>query len=115
MPAGIYDMTIEQGATFALNLTLQDANGDPFDLTGYTGRGQLRTRYSDVSPLVNFTVTVPQHNTLPSEGKLSIGLTAAQTAALPPRALVYDIELVKNAEVIRILQGRADISPEVTR
>jgi hypothetical protein len=115
MPAGIYDMTIEQGATFALNLTLQDADGDPFDLTGYTGRAQLRVRYSDASPLVSFTVTVPQVGTLATEGKLSVGLTATQTANLPPRALVYDLELVKNADVIRILQGRAEVSPEVTR
>lgn len=113
MPAAIYDMTIEQGANFDLTLTLRTPTDAPYDLTGYTGRGQLRTSYSAAEPAAAFAVSIPAPAT---SGTVKVSLTAAQTASLPARSLVYDIELV-NADgyVLRIIQGTADVSPEATR
>ena len=34
--AAIANLSIDQGATFTSDVTVTDANGNPFDLTGYT-------------------------------------------------------------------------------
>ena len=38
MAAGRYSFTIEQGATFQLELQYKDANQTPINLTNYSGR-----------------------------------------------------------------------------
>ena len=56
--AGVYDLKINKGATFVVGLTLKKANGLLFDLTGYTGRCQIRKTHDSseviVSPSVAF-------------------------------------------------------------
>jgi hypothetical protein len=47
--AARYDITIEQGASFELPLTLQHSNGTVYNLTGYTGRGQIRKYHRSAS------------------------------------------------------------------
>jgi hypothetical protein len=43
-------------------------------------------------------------------------ITAAQTSALKAGTYVYDLELeAPNGEVIRLIEGRFVITPEVTR
>ena len=42
MSAGRYSFTIEQGTTFQLELIYKDSNQTPINLTGYSGRMQLR-------------------------------------------------------------------------
>ena len=34
--AAIANLIIDQGANFSSDVTVKDANGNPFDLTGYT-------------------------------------------------------------------------------
>jgi len=122
--AGRYDITIEQGADFELPLTLQHSDGTAYNLTGYTGRGQIRKYHRSATITVSFTVTIPTPLTLPTTGQLTISLTAVQTAAIPAGELitderskyVYDIEIVSGAGTVkRILDGFAFISPEVSR
>ena len=40
--AAVYDITIEQGATFRLSLVWKDSSNVPVNLTGYTARMQVR-------------------------------------------------------------------------
>ena len=42
MPAGYADQFIEQGTTFTSDLTLNDVNGQPYNLNGFTVRSQAR-------------------------------------------------------------------------
>ena len=39
--AAIANLTIDQGATFSSDVTVKDANGNPFNLTGYTAAAKL--------------------------------------------------------------------------
>jgi hypothetical protein len=112
--AGIYDIRINQGSTFVLGLTLKKANGLLFDLTGYTGRGQIRKEHSSTSALISFSVAFDSDR---KSGKMSIGLSATQTAALTASSGVYDLELVDptGTVVSRIIEGKVRISHEVTR
>ncbi len=118
--AGRYDITIEQGATFSLPLSLKNSDNTAFNLTGYTGRGQIRKYHRSTTIVASFTVTI---SVTPTDGTLTVTMTAAETAALAcgetiiedKSKYVYDIEIVAGAVVKRILDGYAYVSPEVTR
>jgi len=116
MAAAQYDITIEQGATFRLDLVWRDSNNNPVDLNGYSARMQVRASYTD---------SVVQLNLTSSNGAIVLGgalgtivVTGAATATddIPIRAGVYDLELeASDGTVTRLVQGKVRISPEVTR
>lgn len=112
----LFDLTINQGATFELTITWNDSNGDPINLTGYTARMQVRETYSSSSTIISLTqasgITLGG-----AAGTIAILISATTTAALTaPFSGVYDLELVSGAGVVtRVLQGAAVVTPEVTR
>jgi hypothetical protein len=122
MPAAYHRITVEQGASFALDITYADSAGDAIDLTGYSGRGQIRLTAQTGTTLASFTVTV----TDAEAGEVSVTLPASAlsgNAAITGTThddyteAVYDIELytAADANVIRLLHGPCRISPEVTK
>ena len=118
--AGQHDITIEQGATWRLQLTWQDSLGNPIDLTHYTARMQVREAYVSSGTWLSLTSAEGGGITLGgTSGTIIITATATQTAAIPVRGNVqgvWDLELVQNNEpVVRLIAGAAFISPEVTR
>ena len=112
MPAGIYNITIEQGATFEITLTIKQGDGNPVDLSGYTARSQIREKVSSLAAAGAFVVTFPEPRT---EGKLKMSLAASATALLPARVYAYDLELESAGRVERLLEGKVVVSAEVTR
>lgn len=108
--ATVNNLVIDQGTTFSLTITVADSNGNPLDLTGYTLRAQLRKSYGSTS-YTNFTTA----SATPSDGELTISLTAAQTSGLRAGRYVYDIEIDNEGEVTRVLEGIITVTPEVTR
>jgi|TARA_R110002074_G_scaffold1229_3_gene7367 hypothetical protein len=112
MSAGTYNLVVDQGSSFALDLIIKQS-GAALNLTNYTGRGQLRTSHSAGSTAASFTVT----KTNASGGALKIELSPATTAGLAAGQYVYDLEIytANNAIVKRILQGDLTLTPEVTR
>ncbi len=126
MAAGENDITVEQGSTYKKLLTFyQDtAQTITVDLTGYTFRGQIRTRYDGSSALASFTFTLRDQTT--NEGEVYVEVSATDTALIPVNSstkaghaltkYTYDWELIKpNGEVNRFAEGLCYISPEATR
>lgn len=112
MPAAIYNITIEKGATFARTLYIKDAAGVAVDITGETYRGAIRDSYTAVSK-IDFTCTV----TNAALGEVTVVMAATTTATInfADNKGVYDIERAKvDTTVDRILQGSVKISPEAT-
>lgn len=117
MSAGTYDIVIEQGATYALPVTITVPG---VDYTGYTARAKVRDLFTSAgTTLVSFTVT----NGAQSVGSyaLTLSLTATQTAALSATASgrnyaigFWDLEIVSGATVNRILQGKVTLAMEAT-
>ena len=56
MSAGTYNLVIDQGSSFALDLIIKEA-GSALNLTNYTGRAQLRTTVTASSVSATFTIT----------------------------------------------------------
>jgi len=108
MAAGVYNLTIEQGSTWQLNLSVDsDNSGTDLDITNYTFSPKIAKSYYDESP-----VTMTYSITSPTTGKVKLSLTAAQTADLDPNIeYVWDCDMTSPADVTtRLLQGRATIS-----
>ena len=112
MSAGTYNLVIDQGSDFALDLVIKEG-GTALNLLNYTGRAQLRTSVDASSASATFTVT----KTNASGGALKMELAAATSSALAAGQYVYDLEIYTSSDAIvkRILQGDVTITPEVTR
>lgn len=115
MTAGIYNATIDQGATWSVTITYTDSAGAPINLTGYTAAMQVRQQYS--SEVADLTLTSPSGGIVitPLTGVVVITMTAAQTGALEEGYYVYDVELKSGSYTERLIQGQLTVAPEVTR
>lgn len=112
MSAGTYNLVIDQGSDFALDLVIKEA-GTALNLSNYSGRAQLRTSVDASSASASFSVTV----TNAANGALKMQLAAATSAALTAGQYVYDLEIytANDSIVKRIIQGNVTLTPEVTR
>ena len=112
MSAGTYNLVIDQGSDFALDLVIKQS-GSALNLTNYTGRAQLRTSVTASSASATFTVT----KTNAAGGALKMELSASTSSSLAAGQYVYDLEIFTSGDAIvkRIIQGEVTITPEVTR
>ena len=108
--AQVQNIYIDQGTTFALTVGVADQLGNPKDLTEYTAAAQMRKSYY-TSAATSFTAEI----TGPTDGEVTISLTATQTSMLKAGRYVYDIEITSSEEVVRVLEGIVVVNPEVTR
>lgn len=114
MTPGKYNMICPQGATFTKRLTwtIDDV---PVDLTGYIGRMQARTSYSNkCQPIFNIT-TENNGISVDDEGNIDLLISSEDTEVFVPKEYIYDLELEKNNVVYRILEGKFIVTPEVTK
>jgi hypothetical protein len=115
MTAGIYVLTLDQGANFNLELLYKDANNAVINLNGYTAAMQIRKAYDASVKALDLTTENGGIVITGNLGKIAISATATQTAAIPSGEYVYDVEITSGGVVSRILQGNVNVSPEVTR
>ena len=109
--AAIANLTIDQGATFSSDVTVKDANGNAFDLTGYTAAAKLAKGFASTRTRTDFTTTIAADAT---SGVVTLSLTATQTAALDAERYVYDLEITSGATVTRVIEGIITVRPQVT-
>ena len=129
MQAGVYDIHIDQGADWSLNLTWKDGTGTPVNLTGYTARLQIRKSYDASTTKLSLTSSGGGIVLGGSGGTVAITATKTQTTAIAldylslfwnddkqAQRMVYDLEMESSGGVVtRLLQGAAFVYPEVTR
>ena len=109
--ADFVEIQIEAGATFTTQVTVNDANGNPKDLTDYTARSQLRKSYYSTTS-VNFEIVI----TDPASGEIEMSLSASETANIRAGRYVYDVEIEDSSNTVtRIFEGIATVLPNVTR
>jgi len=115
MAAGVYNFVCEQGATFEKVLTLRDANGDLYDFTGCTARMHVRRDHKATDVLISLTTENNRLTLGDEEGTIEFFIAADDTSAIA-RDGVYDLEVeTAGGHVYRLLKGRFDLDPEVTR
>lgn len=108
---GNYDLSIYEGDTVKFTVTVKDSNNAAVNLTGYTAKAQLKTSYTDASP-INFVTAI----TSPTTGVVTISLAPATTAALDPsKSYIWDFQLTEpSGDVRTYLAGDVTVIPEVT-
>ena len=111
------EITIDQGSDVTIQLELIDENGAKKDLAGHSVAAKMKKNYnSGDSDTTSFTTIISNV----TGGIASINLTNTQTNALKPGRYVYDAELSFNDSagdtiVERILEGRIQVTPSVTK
>jgi hypothetical protein len=116
MPAAVYDLFIEQGATFVKTITWNDSAGTPVDLTGYTARMQFRSSVNSSTILFSATTENSRITLGGALGTIDITFSATDTTAFAFVSAVYDLELQSGTGfVTRLLEGGVEVSKEVTR
>lgn len=106
----ITNLAIDQGTTYSVTVSVTDDTGSARDLTGYTGRAQLKRSYY-TNTNTAFTITINN----PTGGEIVLSLTADQTTALKAGRYVYDLEIANSTIVERVIEGIVTIYPEVTK
>jgi len=112
MAAGTYDIVIDQGSDFAIQIAISEG-GVATTIQTHSARAQLRPSPTSSTKTADFTCTI----TDASEGKIKMSLSNSTTASIASGKYYYDLELVntQNSTVTRLLQGVARVTPEVTR
>ena len=111
MTAGIYDIVIDQGADFSVQLDLKN-NGSAVNLTGFTAAAQLRPTPTSSTKSADFSINFTDR----ANGQLKLEMTNSTTAGLSPGKYYYDLETTSGGGVkTRFLQGVARVTPNVTR
>ena len=112
--AAIANLIIDQGASFSTDVTVKDANGNAFNLTGYTAEAKLAKGYSSTRTRTTITSTISSD---PTSGIVSLSLTPTQTNSLDaPERYVYDVEITQTSSgnVTRVIEGLISVRPNVT-
>jgi hypothetical protein len=106
------NLDVEAGATWnAYSFQYLDDDGvTPIDLTTWTGKVQVRETPTSASYVFQVTPT------LDAAGNVSFEFTATQTALLTNYQYVWACELyASNGDVVRLIEGKIFVSPEVVR
>ena len=106
------NIAIDQGSDFETEIKVEDATGNPADLTGYIITGQIRKTHSSTTS-TSFICTLSNA----AGGVVKIALGNATTNGLKAGRYVYDVEAQNGVggSITRIIEGQVIVTPGVTR
>jgi hypothetical protein len=104
------NLRLMQGKYWSTIMTIKDATGKPFDVTGYIFRGQIRK--TATSPLAaSFVFTILDA----VAGSVRAELLSDQTSKLTAPKYVYDWEYADaQGEEHALVKGNVNVTAEVT-
>ena len=104
------NIIIDQGTDYSTIIDITDDNGDPIDLTDYTGSAYIRKHFSSSTHYAFDTVTCY------ANGSVKIAMGSVTSANIPAGRYVYDCNLVTSGNTAtRIVEGILTVTPAVTR
>lgn len=110
---GVFDISMQAGEDYRLQLTLKDGNGAAMNLTGYSYRAQFRQAPAPTGALYATYSTVMVS---PTTGRLDVRLSKAQTNTNTGRSGVWDLQQTEpGGNVSYILTGKTVVKPTATR
>jgi len=111
--AGSYPISIIQGDTFNFNFRLEN-NDEPWDLTSYTAKLQVRKSTFDTNKLLD--LSTGSGITLNNLGEVSCTASSTITSTIPTGRWLYDFELTSaGGQKTTILQDVFIVGPQVTQ
>lgn len=108
----VTNITINGGTDFSQVYELEDSTTNAaLNLSGYSVKSEMR-KHPSASGVTTFTSEIFSEST----GKIKIGLSTSQTAALKEGRYVYDVVITDPYSVMsRVVEGTALVSKGVTR
>lgn len=115
-----FDLIINQGCDWYINLTLKDNTGNPINLNGFGGFtfvGEAKLKYSQATPDFSFTFDIADQELYP--GQVWMILNADDTESLPLTEFtqyLYEVDMTDpTGKILRILHGHADVTAGVIK
>lgn len=112
-----YPITLIRNDDWNREITVNDANGDPFDFTGWEGKAEVRKSASGTSPaVITFDTTLGTPTMTLTSGKITLIADKANTD-INPGTYVWDVQFVDDAGKTRTLikSGPFTITEDVTQ
>ena len=111
--AAIANLTVDQGTSFTSDVTVKDANGNAFNLTGYTANAKMAKGFASTRTRTTITTTVAADATT---GVVTLSLSSTVTAGLDAERYVYDLEITQTSSgnVTRVIEGIITVRPQVS-
>jgi len=119
-----FDLDMQQGATFQLQLIVQDANSNAVNLNGYSALMEIRSSYSNNTIAEKLSVANGEI-TLVGNNMYQLVLPATRTAnvyvdlnnGIPPKSMyVYDLGITDPYGVVtKIMYGSINFYGQVSR
>lgn len=110
MAALSINLVMEQGADFESSFTIQNKDGSPLNLLGYTGVCRMKKSHT-ATEQINLTFSFVNR----TAGVVAISYSGTQTAAVKARRYVYDILLTSgNGYKSRVVEGIIEVRPGVS-
>lgn len=98
------------GDDYTLEFILTDSAGVAVDITGATIKFTARSKFQDVTPIVQKTATV----TDPTAGKFTIAIVKTDVTGTDLLRGYYDIEMTLAGSVTTILSGVVEFNQAAT-
>jgi hypothetical protein len=111
MDTAKYNLHIQSGETVIKQFKLLSANGQPFDLTGYTLQSYIKKDHTSTTASAVFTCSSAN----PAEGLFQLTLPSASSAALTGSCYFYDFRISSGSLTVYPLEGKVVVSPSITR
>ena len=87
MAVYVNNITIRTGEYFSRDFYLDNLDGSPLDLTGYSGSSQIRKHQESLNPTARFLLSFVDR----VNGRIRLTLSSSTTATIKPGRYVYDI------------------------
>ena len=109
--AAFSELTIDQGATFTVIVTVNDEQGDKLNLTSYTASSYVRKSYYSTT-YTSFNVSISDA----ANGEITLSMLPSVTANLSSGRYVYDLVVTDSSNVkTRVVEGIVVVLPSVTK
>lgn len=104
-------LDIDQGSDFVAVMELENDDGTPMNLSGFTVYSQFRKSYQSVTGY-SFVTTVDNA----ALGKIKLSLLGSVSSGIKPGRYLYDIEIISAlGNKVRVVEGIITINPEITK
>ena len=107
---GQHNITIDQGATFSLNVRAVDSSNNNIFASATLAEAQLRETAQSSTVLATFACSFAANN-----ASIDISLTPEQTQALRTKSMHWDLKVTWPDKELFIRYGRATLNFTVTR
>ena len=106
------ELYVDQGSDFTTTITVNDDDSNmPVGMAGINVASQIRRSLVSQNAYASFVCSVSD----PSNGEITISMSAANTANLRPGRYFFDLNTITSESRSRLIEGIVIVTPAITR